>query len=87
METGSPSANLSRQEVPANVSGNGQGVDIASQPTAVPIGTAMQAQTDKHLLQRWILSIGVVNFDLEKGPDLERLWPPLDISREEKDNM
>lgn len=87
METGSPSASTLRQEVAANTNGNGTGADIASEPTAVPIGRAIQAQTDKHLLQRWILSIGVVNFDLEKGPDLERLWPPLDISREEKDNM
>lgn len=41
----------------------------------------------KSLLQRWILSFGTVNFDLEKGPDLETLWPPLGISKEEKDNM
>ncbi|CAO1618417.1 unnamed protein product [Sympodiomycopsis kandeliae] len=42
---------------------------------------------EKALLQRWILSIGIVNFDLEKGPDLESLWPPLSISKEEKDNI
>lgn len=38
-------------------------------------------------LQRWILSIGCVNFDLEKGPDLEFLYPSLGISREERDNI
>lgn len=46
-----------------------------------------QLNVERNLLQRWILSIGCVNFDLEKGPDLELLSPPLDISREEKDNI
>lgn len=38
-------------------------------------------------LQRWVLSIGCVNFDLDKGPDLEFLYPSLGISREERDNI
>ena len=38
-------------------------------------------------LQRWVLSVGCVNFDLEKGPDLEFLYPSLGISREERDNI
>lgn len=45
------------------------------------------ATLDRTLLQRWILSIGIVNFDLEKGPDLVSLSPPLDISKEERDNI
>ncbi|CAO1627971.1 unnamed protein product [Parajaminaea phylloscopi] len=46
-----------------------------------------QSSVETNLLQRWILSVGCVNFDLEKGPDLESLSPPLDISKEEKDNI
>ncbi len=42
---------------------------------------------ERRLLQRWILSIGCVTFDLELGPDLEFLYPPLGISKEEKDNI
>ena len=42
---------------------------------------------DRKALQRWILSVGVVNFDLDLGPDVEFLYPPLGISKEEKDNM
>jgi hypothetical protein len=38
-------------------------------------------------LQRWILSVGCVNFDLDKGPDLEFLYPSLGISQEERDNI
>lgn len=38
-------------------------------------------------MQRWVLSVGCVNFDLELGPDLEFLYPPLGISREERDNI
>ncbi|CAO1619207.1 unnamed protein product [Jaminaea pallidilutea] len=46
-----------------------------------------ERQLEKKLLQRWILSIGCVNFDLERGPDLESLSPHLDISREERDSI
>lgn len=42
---------------------------------------------DEAALQRWVLSIGCVNFDLERGPDLEFLYPSLGISREERDCM
>ncbi|GAC95440.1 hypothetical protein PHSY_003016 [Pseudozyma hubeiensis SY62] len=42
---------------------------------------------DREALQRWVLSVGCVNFDLELGPDLEFLYPPLGISREERDNI
>lgn len=51
------------------------------------LSTDQQHGVEVKLLQRWILSTGCVNFDLEKGPDLESLSPPLDISREEKDNI
>ncbi|KDN52162.1 DUF1630-domain-containing protein [Tilletiaria anomala UBC 951] len=42
---------------------------------------------DRQALQRWILSVGCVTFDLDLGPDLEFLYPPLGISKEEKDNI
>ncbi|PWN35703.1 DUF1630-domain-containing protein [Meira miltonrushii] len=42
---------------------------------------------DEFAVQRWVLSVGCVNFDLEKGPDLEFLYPSLGISREERDNI
>ncbi|PWN51851.1 DUF1630-domain-containing protein [Violaceomyces palustris] len=42
---------------------------------------------DREAMQRWVLSVGCVNFDLELGPDLEFLYPPLGISREERDNI
>ena len=33
-------------------------------------------------LQRWMLSIACVHFDLELGPDVECMYPPLGISKE-----
>ncbi|KAN0065594.1 hypothetical protein ACQY0O_000717 [Thecaphora frezii] len=42
---------------------------------------------DREAMQRWVLSVGCVTFDLELGPDLEFLYPPLGISREERDNI
>ncbi|CAD6955777.1 unnamed protein product [Tilletia controversa] len=39
------------------------------------------------LLQRWILAVGCVTFDLEKGPELEFLAPSLNLTTEEKDNI
>ncbi|UZJ52789.1 hypothetical protein CBS101457_002109 [Exobasidium rhododendri] len=56
-------------------------------------GKAMDADVEsiagssKMALQRWVLSVGCVNFDLDKGPDLEFLYPSLGISREERDNI
>ncbi|WFD30779.1 RNA helicase [Malassezia sp. CBS 17886] len=38
-------------------------------------------------LQRWVLSVACVNFDLELGPDVEFMYPALGISKEEKDNI
>ena len=43
--------------------------------------------TSLALLQRWMLSLACVNFDLELGPDVEFMYPPLEISKEEKDNI
>ncbi|PWN29580.1 DUF1630-domain-containing protein [Jaminaea rosea] len=63
----------------------GLGLPMSNHNDVAP--TLSQEVVEKRLLQRWILSIGVVNFDLEKGPDLETLSPPLDISREERDNI
>lgn len=54
----------------------------AAASTVSSLSEAVQAG-----MQRWILSVGCVNFDLEKGPDLEFLYPSLGISREERDNI
>lgn len=54
---------------------------------AAAAATLTAAGLDREALQRWVLSVGCVNFDLELGPDLEFLYPPLGISREERDNM
>lgn len=43
--------------------------------------------SDEAALQRWVLSVGCVTFDLERGPELEFLYPSLGISREERDNI
>ena len=43
--------------------------------------------TSLAMLQRWMLSLACVNFDLELGPDVEFMYPPLEISKEEKDNI
>ncbi|SJX60483.1 uncharacterized protein SRS1_10102 [Sporisorium reilianum f. sp. reilianum] len=53
-------------------------------PSSTPISTL---SLDREAMQRWVLSVGCVNFDLELGPDLEFLYPPLGISREERDNI
>ena len=100
-DTGSSSADSQKNGHAATPVGLGlrrsSGQDIASPPrrsSLISRDHHPQAETstdadivEKSLLQRWILSIGVVNFDLEKGPELETLWPPLSISREERDNM
>ncbi|SPO20108.1 uncharacterized protein UTRI_00503_B [Ustilago trichophora] len=49
--------------------------------------TISSLNLDREAMQRWVLSVGCVNFDLELGPDLEFLYPPLGISREERDNI
>ncbi|WFC99776.1 hypothetical protein MYAM1_002521 [Malassezia yamatoensis] len=56
--------------------------NVSTQPSisAVP-------EKQRGALQRWILSIALVNFDLELGPDVEFMYPPLGISKEEKDNI
>ena len=38
-------------------------------------------------LWQWILCICTVNFDLDKGQDLESVYPPLDFTNAEKKNM
>lgn len=38
-------------------------------------------------LQRWVLAVAVVTFDIDLGPDVEFLYPPLPISQAEKDNI
>lgn len=45
------------------------------------------APDDLGALRRWVLSVACINFDLELGPDVEFLYPPLEISKEEKDNI
>ncbi|CEH18573.1 Uncharacterized conserved protein [Ceraceosorus bombacis] len=50
-----------------------------------PVGGPSELR--REALQRWVLSVGCVNFDLDRGPDLEFLYPPLGISREERDNI
>ncbi|GAK62227.1 DUF1630-domain-containing protein [Moesziomyces antarcticus] len=59
-------------------------VSTHSPGTATP---ASSLKLDREAMQRWVLSVGCVNFDLELGPDLEFLYPPLGISREERDNI
>lgn len=59
------------------------GDDVAdAAPAVLPVPPASVPH-----MQDWLLSIACVNFDLELGPDVEFLYPPLDISKEEKDNI
>ena len=51
-------------------------------PMAAPVSRELRGA-----MQRWVLSVACVNFDLELGPDVEFLYPPLEISKEEKDNI
>lgn len=55
--------------------------------TSNPSSSSISSSFCLPLLQRYVLSIGIVNFDLDLGPDLEFLYPPLGISREERDNI
>lgn len=48
----------------------------------VPVPDATRAA-----LQRWILALAVVTFDLDLGPDVEALYPPLALSQAEQDNI
>lgn len=50
--------------------------------TVTPVPSASLAS-----MQCWLLSVACVNFDLELGPDVEFMYPPLEISKEEKDNI
>ncbi|SPC65548.1 uncharacterized protein UHOD_00684 [Ustilago sp. UG-2017b] len=59
----------------------------SSQGTASTAPTSTPLNLDREAMQRWVLSVGCVNFDLELGPDLQFLYPPLGISREERDNI
>ncbi|KAL0577978.1 hypothetical protein V5O48_004015 [Marasmius crinis-equi] len=38
-------------------------------------------------IRRWILGIAIVEFDLDHGPVLEAVFPPLDLSPEESSNI
>ncbi|WFD33446.1 hypothetical protein MCUN1_000259 [Malassezia cuniculi] len=49
--------------------------------------TAAVAPEARRALQHWVLATAVVNFDLDRGPDVEFLYPPLAISQAEKDNI
>lgn len=72
----------------ANDDVEGQGMPHGA--AAASQGEAQHAHRgalDEAALQRWVLSVGCVNFDLERGPDLEFLYPSLGISREERDCM
>lgn len=44
-------------------------------------------ETTRAALQRWILALAVVTFDLDLGPDVEFLYPPLGLSQAEQDNI
>uniref|UniRef100_V5F170 UDENN domain-containing protein n=1 Tax=Kalmanozyma brasiliensis (strain GHG001) TaxID=1365824 RepID=V5F170_KALBG len=59
----------------------------AATPKLAPPKQLNSLNLDRESMQRWVLSVGCVNFDLELGPDLEFLYPPLGISREERDNI
>lgn len=58
-----------------------------SEDTSLPVQLEQLSGASLGALQRWLLSIACVNFDLELGPDVEFLYPPLEISKEEKDNI
>lgn len=58
-----------------------------AQKSASAATAGITLNLDREAMQRWVLSVGCVNFDLELGPDLEFLYPPLGISREERDNI
>lgn len=84
------SAPTSGAPLQASLSSPVQGID--SKATSLSTSQATPSQRplpklNREELQRWVLSVGCVNFDLELGPDLEFLYPPLGISREERDNM
>jgi len=59
---------------------------LADEDQDVPEVTPVPAE-DLGALRQWVLSVACINFDLELGPDVEFLYPPLEISKEEKDNI
>ncbi|WFD18887.1 hypothetical protein MCAP1_001100 [Malassezia caprae] len=59
---------------------------LADEDQDVPEVTPVPA-ADLGALRQWVLSVACINFDLELGPDVEFLYPPLEISKEEKDNI
>lgn len=61
--------------------------DESGDAITAPAAIAAVPDGQRNALQRWILSLALVNFDLELGPDVEFMYPPLGISKEEKDNI
>jgi len=59
---------------------------LADEDQDVPEVTPVPME-DLAALRQWVLSVACINFDLELGPDVEFLYPPLEISKEEKDNI
>ncbi|KAE8228040.1 hypothetical protein CF326_g7044, partial [Tilletia indica] len=59
----------------------------APPPPATATATLHLTKRQRLLLQRWLLAVGCVTFDLVKGPELEFLVPSLDLTPEEKDNI
>ena len=63
------------------------GADESGDTSAAPAAISAVPDAQRNALQRWVLSLALVNFDLELGPDVEFMYPPLGISKEEKDNI
>ncbi|KAE8224234.1 hypothetical protein CF319_g2851 [Tilletia indica] len=59
----------------------------APAPSPPTTSTLHLTKRQRLLLQRWLLAVGCVTFDLDKGPELEFLAPSLDLTPEEKDNI
>jgi hypothetical protein len=56
-------------------------------PSLSPLTDGMLSKMDLGKLWRWILCICTVNFDLDKGQDLEFVYPPLEFTNEEKKTL
>lgn len=63
------------------------GGDESGEALTAPAAISAVSESQRTALQRWVLSLALVNFDLELGPDVEFMYPPLGISKEEKDNI
>lgn len=61
--------------------------DESGEALSAPAAIAAVSENQRGALQRWVLSLALVNFDLDMGPDVEFMYPPLGISKEEKDNI